>query len=268
MPRVERVRPWLGTLVSIAADGADPGAVCVAVDGAFAAIEHVHARMSFQSPDSDLAAIGRLRAGEACALDPATARCLAAALALADESAGVFDPVLPGDGAHAGACWRDLRLEGETARVARPLRVDLSGIAKGFAVDRACAVLRGAGIVAALVNAGGDLAAFGRAETIALHPRHATPAAAVTIADCALASSDVAGSRAEYGLAQHRDGRTGAAVRDRFASVVAPCCTAADALTKVVLALGADAAEALARRRAVAYLHDAAEGWRTIGDED
>ena len=47
-------------------------------------------------------------------------------------------------------------------RFERPdVAVDLGGIAKGFAVDRAIEVLRAQGISRALVNAGGDLAAFG-----------------------------------------------------------------------------------------------------------
>ncbi len=42
------------------------------------------------------------------------------------------------------------------------IRLDLGGIAKGFAVDEAITALRTAGLESGLVNAGGDLRAFGR----------------------------------------------------------------------------------------------------------
>ncbi len=42
------------------------------------------------------------------------------------------------------------------------VRIDLGGIAKGYAIDRAVTVLRAQGIDNAIVNTGGDLRAFGR----------------------------------------------------------------------------------------------------------
>jgi thiamine biosynthesis lipoprotein len=46
----------------------------------------------------------------------------------------------------------------------RDAGIDLGGIAKGFAVDRAVATLRAVGIRSAVVNAGGDLYAMGRSD--------------------------------------------------------------------------------------------------------
>ena len=49
-----------------------------------------------------------------------------------------------------------------SVRYRRPgVKIDLGGIAKGFAVDRAVDVLQEHGLTRGLVNAGGDLAAFG-----------------------------------------------------------------------------------------------------------
>lgn len=174
----------------------------------------------------------------------------------------MFDPVLPGE----GSCWRDLVLDDRRVSVRRRLRLDLSGVAKGFAVDRACDRLREAGAISGLVNAGGDLRVFGGGETIALSPRHSATPAAVWVEDGALASSDVAGSTDEYGEPQHRDGRTAKAVHFGFVSVAAPLCADADALTKVVLAVGNNAAPLLASRGAVAYAHGIRKGWYRIGD--
>lgn len=261
---VERIRPLLGTLVLIRVDeGGGGGDVAAAIARGFAAIAHVHRVMSAQAADSDLAAIARAGGGAAVTVDRATAACLRAALRLAAASDGLFDPVLPGD----GASWRDLALAGRRVRVARRLRLDLSGIAKGYAVDRACAALRAAGVRRAIVNAGGDLAVLGGGYRIRLAPGHAAPAAVVALDRGALASSDVATAWADRGAAQHRDGRSGAAAPAGFVSVVAPRCRDADALTKIVLVAGAAALPLLARHRAVAYCSRAGGDWQTLAPD-
>jgi thiamine biosynthesis lipoprotein len=58
--------------------------------------------------------------------------------------------------------YQKILLEGDRARFKqRGMQIDLGGIAKGYAVDRAIEVLRKNGIRRALVNAGGDLYALG-----------------------------------------------------------------------------------------------------------
>lgn len=263
MRRIERARPLLGTLVAVRAEGT--GELERAVESAFAAITEVETRLSAFRDDSDLAAVARLGAGERVPVDPLTARCLWLALALARASDGAFDPVVPAPaGAPRAASWRDLHLARGAVAVARPLRLDLGGIAKGFAVDRAIAALRRAGVAAATVNAGGDLRSYGSDEWVALAPRHAAPPVAVLIADGALASSDVAAATADRGAPQHRDPASGAPLPRGFASVAAPRCAVADALTKVVLARGTAAGPLVARLRARAFLHRPGRAWQEI----
>lgn len=263
MRRIERARPLLGTLGAIRAEGT--GEVERAVESAFAAIALVEARMSAYRDDSDLAAVARLDAGERAAIHPLTARCLWLALALARASDGAFDPVVPAPaGAPRAASWRDLRVARGAVAVTRPLRLDLGGIAKGYAVDRAIAALRRAGVAAATVNAGGDLRSYGADEWVALAPRHPAPPGAVLIADGALASSDVVASAEDRGAPQHREPVTGAPLPPAFASVAAPRCAVADALTKVVLARGAAAGPLVARLRARAFLHRPGRAWQEI----
>jgi FAD:protein FMN transferase len=48
-------------------------------------------------------------------------------------------------------------------------RINLNGIAKGYAVDKAVQVLENFGIPNGLVNAGGDLRLFGEAPAVDLH---------------------------------------------------------------------------------------------------
>jgi thiamine biosynthesis lipoprotein len=58
---------------------------------------------------------------------------------------------------------RDIRIDGLNLTSANSsVQLDFGGIAKGYAVDLAVGVLRNRGIENAIVNAGGDLRAFGR----------------------------------------------------------------------------------------------------------
>jgi FAD:protein FMN transferase len=221
---VRRARPLLGTYVEVAAAGADPARLHAAIDRAFAAIETVHNLMSFQEPGSELSRLNREGAGIMAGLHPWTAHVLAAAAELRERSHGVFDAAIGGRG-----------------------RVDLSGIAKGFAVDRAVEALRAAGVGQGIVNAGGDLAVFGDdARQVAVRDPadRSRFAATVTLRDEALASSGRA-----------IDPRTGRLVEAiGGASVRAPSCMIADALTKVVGVMGEAAIPVLRRYGACAVL--------------
>ena len=92
----------------------------------------------------------------------------------APEAAAPADP---------NATFRDIELlPGRQVRFKRPLWLDLSGIAKGYAVDRAIAALARSGITRACVNAGGDLRILGKqAERVAL--RAAVPSARLAADD-------------------------------------------------------------------------------------
>lgn len=130
-------------------------------------------------------------------------------------------------------------------RLARRLLIDLGGIAKGFAVDCAVNCLRAHGASAGLVNAGGDLRAFGMI-TWRIHVRHpANPGRLVPFAD--LASGALATSGGYFAQRIRRgkavtpviDGVRRTAASPTFsASVSASNCMLADALTKLLLVRG------------------------------
>jgi len=145
------------------------------------------------------------------------------------------------------------------------LKIDLGGIAKGFAVDRAVDVLRGRDQSSGLVNAGGDLAAFGASgERIDIRdPRHpGRSLCQVAIANAALASSARRFDPLQRGDAFSSttiDPTTGAPVVEfAGASVCAPSCIIADALTKIVLISGKKAAALLKTHEASALIVSAA----------
>ncbi|MFC6838750.1 FAD:protein FMN transferase [Xanthomonas theicola] len=244
---IRRCKPLLGTFVEIRV----PAGCQAAADLAFAQIAHVHARMSFHQEDSDLAALRRAP-GSAVQVDPDTVEVLALAKALHRRSSGLFDVAVGARLVASGFLPRppgiDLRrMRGTTAdleivgcdRVAcrRGLLIDLGGIAKGFAVDRAIACLRQAGIVRAVVNAGGDLRVLGHAQ---VHLRGGKQAidGVVELHDSAIASSSNLHQRRPYRGREHSphlDGRGRPVLSAGAVSVVAPCCVLADAMTKIAL---------------------------------
>ncbi len=253
-----------------------------AIEAGFAAIAEIHRLMSFHEPDSDVSRLNRAGGGTV-KVGPHTHAVLAAARHMAEASNGIFDITVAPDLVAWGflprpdapepdptASWRDIALlPGNEIRLARPLWIDLGGIAKGYAVDRAFAAMNLPPEVQCSVNAGGDLRVQGaEPERIMLRaPAGDGQVPVVELRDAALASSsgrdvgrDVAGRRVGPHVegGSHRSAGTAA-----FVSVVAPDCMTADALTKVVLALGPGADGILKTFDATAYFHDSQ--WRTLG---
>jgi thiamine biosynthesis lipoprotein len=147
-------------------------------------------------------------------------------------------------------------------RFHRPgIRIDLGGIAKGFAVDRAIEVLRDFGISRGVVNAGGDLAAFGaHSETVYIRdsrdPRRLM--CGIEIENQALASSGSyfdpfrSACPLELTIIDPRSHKPASMIN--AATVRAPSCLIADALTKVVMIAGSAAAALLEQYQASALV--------------
>ena len=143
-------------------------------------------------------------------------------------------------------CWK----ASERLRVLATVWVDLGGIAKGYAVDCAAAALQSQGMGSGLVNAGGDMCAFGP-HSHPVHLRFADGFRAVAeLRDGALASS----CNAACGTAAaspHIEPRSGRAVLSRRSVVVqARSAAVADALTKVAMLRPATADRMCAALRA------------------
>ncbi len=163
------------------------------------------------------------------------------------------------------ANWRDIILEEENCmvRFRNRLTIDLGGIAKGFAVDRAVEAMKSIGIEAGLINAGGDLRAFGlQEETVRVrYPLDPSRAAGVVILkNRALATSATYFSRKKHGARVRSalvDGQTQQSfIDDVSISVAADDCMTADALTKIVFALRERGRPILTRHRADAIILD------------
>ncbi len=284
-----RARPLLGTMVEIAASGAE-GCVTPAIAQAFAAIAEVQALMSYQDPASDLSHINQYAFEEPVAVHAHTWQVLSAAGELSEASDGLFDitiaPTLTRLGflprhahfprASRHGDWHHVRLlPGQRVQFQRRVRIDLSGIAKGYAVDLAIRALQAAGMQSGRVNAGGDLRVFG-ATGQALHVR--APQAPTLAIPLGQISNGAAATSAAYFTQRRHAQRTvtplihphtrTASASARSVTVLAPDCMHADALTKIVHADPALATPILQRYQARALIveHDPASGGCRIFD--
>ena len=165
-----RVETVMGIPVVI--DVRDGAVGAEALDAAFAFLREADATFSTYRADSQ---ISRLNRGELAARDtaPAVQEVLARCESLRAATRGAFD-----------------------ARAPRPGSVDPTGLVKGWAVDRAAAILEAAGARSYCVNAGGDVRVRGGPEPgrpwrVGIqHPRRRDRLAAVLAArDLAVATS-------------------------------------------------------------------------------
>ena len=268
-PSLRRAKALLGTLVDIRVAGEGGTAHLIeASSAAFRAISRVHRLMSFHDPGSDVSRLNREAHQGPVTVDPGTWAVLARAGEIAHASNGAFDVTIaprlvawgllpapvgapPPD---PGADWRAVELlAGHRVRFRTPLWLDLGGIAKGHAVDCACAALRAHDVHDYVVNAGGDLA-IGSQPTpvqvrdpdcpgvllrLGVYARVAVATSATYYAKRATAAGTVhpivapaSGAPAAYGGS---------------ISVLAPDAMTADALTKVLAVAGRPADPLLAR---------------------
>lgn len=270
---VHRARPLLGTLVEIRAD-AEPALAHRAATSAFEAISVLHRLMSAHDPESDVGRLNRFAHSRAMLVSRHTWRVLDAARRVSAASGGAFDicvapqlarwgylPKWMGRGRDGRACWKDIELlPDDHVRFRKNASIDLGGIAKGYAVERAAAILIEHGVTRFTVNAGGDMRVGDALQTIHLRD----PARPARLLPLAQVSRAAVATSAGYFAAKKRRGknihpivvpRSGqcAPVHGSI-TVLAAECTLADALTKVVAVLGERSAAVLARFGAEALL--------------
>jgi len=275
-------------------DAATEAAARRAVDGVFADVVD---RMSAYLNDSELSRFNRFGGQVPFALSADIFAVFRLAQQVSAATNGAFDitvaPVVDAWGFGPGRAqrvvsetevaaleqrvgWQMLTLDDHHATVtkARPdLRADLSGIAKGYAVDRAAQALDALGLVDYMVEAGGEIRtrgrnADGRPWQIAIERPDAVPQRAhriVPLTGLAMATSG------DYRIYFERDGArycheidpaTGCPIRHGLASVtvVAPDCGYADAMATALIVLGPEPGYALAAARNVAALFIVREG--------
>ena len=178
---IRRSQLLMGTVVEIMAGGRPAGQLEDAVDAAFSEMVRLDHLLSSYNQDSEVSRLSQSASGGAVSAE--TAAVIGLGLEVARRSGGAFDltlgrlkalwgidrenPVVPNrqaiTAALAGIGPNALTLNGrQLNKHDAELQIDLGGIAKGYAVDRAIAVLRERGIASAAVNAGGDMYLLGQ----------------------------------------------------------------------------------------------------------
>lgn len=274
---------WRVRLVPVAM--ADRQRIDATIQGA---LDRVVLQMSTWLPESELCRFNAAPAGTSMLLSTEFAEVLQAALQLARDSGGAYDPsaaplvdlwgfgpaprvqAVPSDAAiraaRARVGWQRLSFDAATRQALQPggLRLDLSAIAKGYGVDLVCAALRAQNIEHFLVEVGGELRGRGCKPDglpwwVELERTPGETCAPVRIAlhGLAIASSGdatqhftVDGRRYSHTL----DPRSGWPVNEALAAVTVLHreCMWADALATVIYVLGADAGFQYARDRGIA----------------
>ncbi len=264
-----------------------------------AELEGVNARMSTYLEDSELSRFNRHAETVPFPISAETREVIAAALEVSRITGGAFDvTVAPlvnawGFGPQGGGGPPELpdpQIEALLAKIGfaklaldpkanllrkqeRDLVCDLSGIAKGYAVDRVAEAIAARGADDFMVEVGGEVRTAGRNRTGRLwrigierpQLRHGSVQRVVALDDLALATSgDYRRYREHDGLRFSHiiDPRTGRPIRHRLASVsvVHPRCTMADALATGLLVMGPVDGYELAVRRKLAVLFLVREG--------
>jgi len=241
-----RCKPLLGTYVEISADTDN------AIDQAFLAIQLVQDLMGFHNSNSELSQINALAHLRPIEVHEWTFQVLRTAKDLCKSTNGMFDcgvgkklvdsGLLPKHSEHVDiSCGSimDLKLtEPNLVSSKSQLTLDLGGIAKGFAVDKAVEVLQQCGVRSGYVNAGGDLRVFGSTSQEIQVRNPSNPSELISLGSLengAIASSglyycDV--SKSNQGHIVNPQTMDQIQFSESY-SVIAPECIYADALTKV-----------------------------------
>ncbi|MBL4839059.1 MAG: FAD:protein FMN transferase [Kordiimonadaceae bacterium] len=258
MKNLSRNQPLLGTCVEIdiSAEVAEHEIIALS-NLAFGEIRRIQALMSFHDPESELSRINREAHLHPVEISDDMEFVLQFARLLSDLTKGAYDisvvpelmaqgglPALYEPHAQTGN-WRDIRLSKGRVFFSRELKIDLGGIAKGYAVDAAFEILAVAmpDLDKLVINAGGDLRMQQwHGETVQIRspdPRTRGEFSKVDMLAPAMATS-----------APHYAGNASLIVNRQAGcleksgdsiSVFAPSCMIADTLTKAVFLYDAPA---------------------------
>lgn len=270
--RREFTEVHMGVSVRLVVHAPSDRVAASAARAAFARVAELDGKMSDYRAESEVRRLGA-RAGEWVAVSDDLFRVLARAVDIARLSRGAFDPTV----GPIVALWRESRATGrlpppevlERARAAvgwhrialdsvrraawvdRGVQIDLGGIAKGYALQEAVAVLRAHGAPSSLVEAGGDIAlgdappgrsgwsvaVAGADSTLARRTRSLSNVSVAT-SGASAQFVEVAGVRYSHVI----DPRTGLGVTSpRIVTVIAADGATADAAATALSVLGPEA---------------------------
>ncbi len=235
----------MGCLAALECHGRDRLTAERGLEAAYAALMLVETLMHPRRSGSDLSRLNGAKAGELVSVHPWTSATLRLCHKLHELSNGLFDPALPGMGSISNV----LEVDKNSVRLTRATRLDLGGIAKGYAVDRAIQCMKAQGAYAGLVNAGGDLRVFGAHPWPIVLRKAEQLGPQLTLANGALAVSDPASMlRPPEHQGYYAPARSLSAPPLSYVAVQASSAAMADGMTKVLMLAPASQRLALLRR--------------------
>ena len=265
-----RQHDLMGTRITIDLWQEDAALAARCSDRIVAEMQRIEAQMSTYRDDSEITRINDNAARETLDISSEMAYLIERSIYFSRLSGGVFDityasigyaydyraHLQPSDETVAEKLpaidYRHIRLEGNRIHFDRPgVRIDLGGIAKGYAVDRSIDITRKCGISRAMISAGGDSRIIGdrggRPWMIGIrHPRDASEIALrLPLSDSAISTS---GDYERYFIADdgkrvHHiiDPQTGRSAGASWsATVIGPDAMTTDALSTTIFIMGAD----------------------------
>ncbi len=174
----------MGTFARVVAVAADSNTAKRSIDAAFAEIEKVEKRMNYHKSDSEISELNRDGFARAVKVSKSTYEVLEKSIKFSKLSGGAFDVTvgplvdlwhsaeetnsLPTDTelqqARSKVGYDKLILDANEESVrfaAEGMKVDLGGIAKGYAIDKAVEAMQKSGAIGGMVDIGGEIRCFG-----------------------------------------------------------------------------------------------------------
>ncbi|MBP7051380.1 MAG: FAD:protein FMN transferase [Phycisphaerae bacterium] len=282
-------RMLMGTFSRVVAIARSERTAQACIEAAFDVQDRIESLMSYHRDDSELNQVNRYAAEKPVPVNPMTFEVLQQAARFGALSDGTFDVTVgplvdlwreagqtnepPSEEALAEARrkvgFKKLILDDKamTVRFAEEgMRIDLGGIAKGYAVDKAVEAMKKRGAVGGMVDLGGNIRCFGLAPKgqekwrIGVQDPNVTPddlnpskyLLVLELGDASVATSGdyrrfsvVEGHKQSHILDTHSGRGADKLVSD---TIIAPDATSADALSTAVNILGPEAGMALVER--------------------
>ncbi|NPV14534.1 FAD:protein FMN transferase [candidate division WOR-3 bacterium] len=175
---VDETEMGFGSYIRICARGKTKEETDKAVHRAFAEMQRLDTLWSIFFDKSEVAQLNRLRK---MLVSKETRDLIVKGIAMGEETNGAFDitvePLMRLWGFYDGnyrvpestdivetkkhVDYRQIVVDGDSVILGEGVNLDLGGIAVGYAVDRAVAIMESLGLIEGLVDAGGDIRVFG-----------------------------------------------------------------------------------------------------------
>ncbi len=277
---IKLLKYMMGTQVEITAVHQDIVAAKKGIYAAFKEIERIDKRLGYHGEKSEVVRINQFAGIHPVKISDETFRILARAKSYAENFNGIFDPTIapveelwgfnlersakrPADSRIKKLLklvnYRSLILNAKDTTAyltTKKMKIDLGGIAKGYAIDRAVDLLRQYDVQNFILKAGGDMYVSGKKSPTEMwkigieHPRNAGKLfAMMTLKDCAISTSgDYERYFMQDGVRYHHilNPKTGYPSSEcKSVSVISNISAEkTDALSTIIFILGADKIEA------------------------